>query len=107
MHASTLQTYNHCWTNVIREPFNVHYSPAAATVFREKWKDAVKQADSIQGQVATMEKACSKEKAVQVCCRFHLMRLASHPTTSVALLAMRCFWLSTAHYVVQLRHQCI
>ena len=40
----------------------------AASVFREKWKHAVKRADGIQGQVAAMEKACDKETAVQVSC---------------------------------------
>lgn len=39
----------------------------AASVFREKWKDVVKRADNIQGQVAAMEEACGKETAVQVC----------------------------------------
>ncbi len=50
---------------------NVYPVAYAATVFREKWKDVVKRADGIQGQVAAMENACGKETAVQVSHKLH------------------------------------
>ena len=38
----------------------------AASAFRTKWKDVVKQADNAHSQLLTLQKACSKETSVQV-----------------------------------------
>ena len=38
----------------------------AASAFRTKWKDVVKQADNAYSQLSTLQKACSKETSVQV-----------------------------------------
>ena len=38
----------------------------AASAFRSKWKDVVRQADNAYSQLSTLQKACSKDTSVQV-----------------------------------------